>query len=100
LAEAEVAAPSGQITTELLDHRFHAYPTGPSRQFPDSLLEPPILEVDMAGKELRRWEVDSNGQKLDGGINDIVIIANGGAYATLSGGAYQKLNPAGKSLEV
>src|SRR5436189_3759030 len=32
-----------------------------------------ILEVDMAGKELRRWEVDSNGQKLDGGINDIVI---------------------------
>ena len=44
-----------------------------------------ILEVDMAGKELRRWEVDSNGQKLDGGINDIVITANGGAYATLSG---------------
>ena len=44
-----------------------------------------ILEVDMAGKELRRWEVDSNLQKLDGGINDIVITANGGAYATLSG---------------
>jgi gluconolactonase len=44
-----------------------------------------ILEVDMAGKELRRWEVDSKGQKLDGGINDIVITANGGAYATLSG---------------
>lgn len=44
-----------------------------------------ILEVDMAGKELRRWEVNSNGQKLDGGINDIVITANGGAYATLSG---------------
>ena len=44
-----------------------------------------ILEVDMAGKELRRWDVDSNGQKLDGGINDIVVTANGGAYATLSG---------------
>jgi gluconolactonase len=44
-----------------------------------------ILEVDMAGKELRRWEVDSNSQKLDGGINDIVTTANGGAYATLSG---------------
>ncbi|MDQ2973901.1 MAG: SMP-30/gluconolactonase/LRE family protein [Acidobacteriota bacterium] len=29
--------------------------------------------------------VDSNLQKLDGGINDIVITANGGAYATLSG---------------
>lgn len=44
-----------------------------------------ILEVDMAGKELRRWEVDSNDQKLDGGINDIVMTANGGAYATLCG---------------
>jgi gluconolactonase len=44
-----------------------------------------ILEVDMAGKVLRRWEVDSKGQKLDGGINDIVVTANGGAYATLSG---------------
>src|SRR5256885_16597588 len=25
-----------------------------------------ILELDMTGKELRRWEVDSTGQKLDG----------------------------------
>jgi gluconolactonase len=44
-----------------------------------------ILELDMNGKELRRWEVDSTGQKLDGGINDIVVTANGGAHATLSG---------------
>ena len=44
-----------------------------------------ILEVDMAGKKLRRWDVDSNSNKLDGGINDIVITAGGGAYATLSG---------------
>ena len=44
-----------------------------------------ILEVNMAGKQLRRWEVDSKGQKLDGGINDIVVTADGGAYATLSG---------------
>ncbi len=44
-----------------------------------------ILELDMTGKELRRWETDSTGQKLDGGINDIVLTANGGAYATLSG---------------
>jgi gluconolactonase len=44
-----------------------------------------ILELDMTGQELRRWEVDSKGQKLDGGINDIVITADGGAYATLSG---------------
>jgi len=44
-----------------------------------------ILELDMTGKELRRWEVNNTGQKLDGGINDIVVTANGGAYATLSG---------------
>ena len=44
-----------------------------------------IIETDMAGKELRRWDVDGNGQKLTGGINDIVVTANGGAYATLSG---------------
>jgi gluconolactonase len=44
-----------------------------------------ILELDLNGKELRRWETDSAGQKLDGGINDIVITTNGGMYATLSG---------------
>src|ERR1041384_2743520 len=31
-----------------------------------------ILELDMNGKELRRWETDSTGQKLHGGIKDIV----------------------------
>jgi gluconolactonase len=44
-----------------------------------------ILELDMSGKEIRRWETDSAGRKLDGGINDIVVTASGGAYATLSG---------------
>jgi gluconolactonase len=44
-----------------------------------------ILELDLSGKQLRRWDTDSKGQKLDGGINDIVVTANGGAYATLSG---------------
>lgn len=44
-----------------------------------------IIEVDLNGKELRRWEAASNGQKLDGGINDIVITPTGSAYATLSG---------------
>lgn len=44
-----------------------------------------IIETDMAGKQLRRWDSDSTGKKLTGGINDIVIAANGGAYATLSG---------------
>ncbi len=41
-----------------------------------------ILEVDMNGKQLRRWDADSNGKKFDGGINDIVVTAAGGAYAT------------------
>jgi len=44
-----------------------------------------ILELDLTGKQLRRWDADSKGNKLDGGINDIVVTANGAAYATLSG---------------
>jgi gluconolactonase len=39
----------------------------------------------MTGKQLRRWDVDSNGKKFEGGINDIVVTANGGAYATVFG---------------
>src|SRR5213595_4204482 len=44
-----------------------------------------ILELDMTGKQLRRWDADSNGKKFDGGINDIVVTTNGGAYATIFG---------------
>jgi len=44
-----------------------------------------IIEVDMTGKELRRWAADSNGRKFDGGINDVVVTANGGVYATVFG---------------
>ncbi len=44
-----------------------------------------ILELDLTGKQLRRWDADSNGKKFDGGINDIVVTANGGAYATVFG---------------
>lgn len=44
-----------------------------------------ILEIDLTGKQLRLWETDSQGRKFDGGIDDIVVAANGGAYATLSG---------------
>jgi gluconolactonase len=44
-----------------------------------------ILEVDLSGKQLRRWDKDNLGRKMDGGINDVVVAANGGAYATLSG---------------
>ncbi len=44
-----------------------------------------ILELDLNGKQLRRWDTDSAGRKFDGGINDIVVTANGGAYATVFG---------------
>jgi gluconolactonase len=44
-----------------------------------------IVELDMNGKELRRWDSDSNGKKFEGGINDIVVTAKGGAYATVFG---------------
>jgi gluconolactonase len=44
-----------------------------------------IMELDMTGKQLRRWDTDSDGRKFDGGINDIVVTANGGAYATVFG---------------
>src|SRR5438128_2658860 len=44
-----------------------------------------ILELDMTGKRLRRWDADSNGRKFEGGINDIAVTANGGAYATVFG---------------
>jgi gluconolactonase len=44
-----------------------------------------ILELAMTGKELRRWDADKNGKPFDGGINDIVVTANGGAYATVFG---------------
>src|SRR5256885_74499 len=44
-----------------------------------------ILELDMAGKELRRWTADDAGRPFDGGINDIVATDDGGAYATVFG---------------
>lgn len=44
-----------------------------------------ILELDLTGKQLRRWDADSNGKKFVGGINDIVVTADGGAYATVFG---------------
>src|SRR2546421_10443609 len=44
-----------------------------------------ILELDLNGKQLRRWDADKNDKPFDGGINDIVVTANGGAYATVFG---------------
>ena len=39
----------------------------------------------MGGKQLRRWDRDDKGAKFVGGINDVVVAANGGAYATVFG---------------
>jgi gluconolactonase len=44
-----------------------------------------ILELDMTGKQLRRWDADDKGHPFDGGINDIVVTPNGSAYATVFG---------------
>lgn len=44
-----------------------------------------ILELDMNGKQLRRWDEDNKGNKFLGGINDVMVAANGGAYATVFG---------------
>jgi len=44
-----------------------------------------ILETDLDGKQLHRWDTDASGGKFVGGINDIVVTANGGAYATIFG---------------
>ena len=44
-----------------------------------------ILELDLAGKQLRRWDADDKGTPFAGGINDVVVTANGGAYATVFG---------------
>jgi len=44
-----------------------------------------ILELDMNGKELHRWDADDKGSPFAGGINDVVVTANGGVYATVFG---------------
>lgn len=49
-----------------------------------------IIETDLNGKQLRKWETDSSGAKLAGGINDIVVGTDGGAYATVFGPFLEK----------
>ena len=44
-----------------------------------------ILELDLNGKELHHWDADDEGHPFAGGINDIVVTASGGAYATVFG---------------
>jgi gluconolactonase len=49
-----------------------------------------ILELDMNGRPLHHWDADDKGRPFAGGINDIVVTANGGAYATVFG-PYQEV---------
>jgi gluconolactonase len=44
-----------------------------------------ILELDLKGRQLHRWDADDRGTKFSGGVNDVVVTANGGAYATVFG---------------
>ena len=44
-----------------------------------------ILELNLTGKQLHRWDADDKGTKFSGGVNDVVVTANGGAYATVFG---------------
>lgn len=44
-----------------------------------------IMELDLTGKQLRRWDADKEGKPFEGGINDIVVALNGAAYATVFG---------------
>jgi gluconolactonase len=44
-----------------------------------------ILELDLTGRQLHRWDGDDKGNAFDGGINDVIVTANGGAYATVFG---------------
>jgi gluconolactonase len=44
-----------------------------------------ILELDLMGKLIRRWDADKAGRPFEGGVNDVVVAANGGAYASLYG---------------
>jgi len=58
-----------------------------------------ILELDLLGKQLHRWDADDKGHAFAGGINDVVVTASGGAYATVFG-PYQAVptSVAGKVL--
>ncbi|VVP60746.1 hypothetical protein PS874_06095 [Pseudomonas fluorescens] len=46
-----------------------------------------IIEIDLKGNELGRWDVDDKGNKFIGGVNDMVTAHSGAVYATLWGQA-------------
>src|SRR3954447_4297788 len=53
-----------------------------------------ILELTLDGKLLHSWNTDAAGAKLMGGVNDIAVAPDGGAYATLFG-PYDGTSPPG-----
>ncbi len=56
-----------------------------------------ILELSLSGQQLRRWDADDKGGKFAGGINDIVVAPDGGAYATTFG-PYDGASPPGEVI--
>lgn len=56
-----------------------------------------ILELSLSGQPLRRWDADDKGGKFAGGINDIVVAPDGGAYATTFG-PYDGVAPPGEVI--
>lgn len=54
-----------------------------------------ILELTLSGRQLRRWDTDDKGVKFLGGINDLTVAPNGGAYATTFG-PYDGVSPPGE----
>jgi gluconolactonase len=56
-----------------------------------------ILELSLDGKVLNTWDTDAAGGKLAGGVNDIAVAPNGGAYATLFG-PYDGIAPPGELI--
>jgi gluconolactonase len=56
-----------------------------------------ILELTLDGRQLRRWDADDRGARFAGGINDIVVAPNGGAYATTFG-PYDGVTPPGELI--
>ena len=56
-----------------------------------------ILELSLDGKLLRRWDTTDKGARFVGGINDIAVTPDGGAYATVFG-PYDGIGPPGELM--
>ena len=56
-----------------------------------------ILELSLEGKLLRRWDTTDKGGRFVGGINDIAVAPDGGAYATVFG-PYDGIGPPGELM--